>query len=196
MKRIQMIAATTVSSVGLMFGLVGVVGASPSISNTGPGSTNKVSSHSSYEQRVTNKNNIGLTNSNTQHAGSGTVTVRHNTTAGDATSGDAANSTSLSAGVSVDNSASSSAMSLSGSGSGSMDGSINQTGPDSHNTITNSSEVTNTVANTNTVAVHNTSNQTATTGSVTVSGNTTGGSATSGNASNDNMSTYSLSVSN
>lgn len=63
---------------------------------------------------------------------------------------------------------------------------IDNTGPDSTNTVTIDNNNTTTVNNDQTVDVNNIDNdQTATSGDATVSGNTTGGSANTGNASNE-----------
>jgi len=62
-----------------------------SIERTGPDSYNKIEVKQKSDVRVTNNNNISVTNNNSQSATSGDASVKHNTEAGDATSGDAEN---------------------------------------------------------------------------------------------------------
>lgn len=175
---------------------LGVAAASTaSIDNTGPDSHQSVKLTNSNTVNLRNHNHLGVNNNNDQHASSGDAKVRDNTTAGDATSGDASNSNDVSTDVTVDNASSMSLGDLFG-GSGNDDASIGTTGPDSHNTI----EIKNTnkldVHNDNHVYVNNNNNQGAWTGDASVSHNTTGGDATTGSASNDNSTSTSVSISN
>lgn len=193
MNKAVRVAAATVTTLGMVGGFAGVVGASPSISNTGPDSYNKVKSHSSWRQRVTNNNSVGVSNNNPQSATSGDVKVKHNTTGGDAASGAASNTSSFSASVMLTNNTPGTPE---GAGSGSNDGSIDTTGPDSTNVIKNSTSVHSSVTNNNTVSLSNTNSQSATSGSVKVSDNTTGGDATSGDAMNSSTSSFSINIAN
>src|SRR5690242_8110477 len=124
MKKVVKIAASTVSSLGLIGGFAGIVGAAPSIGTTGPDSHNAVKSDSSWMQTVDNKNNVGVNSTNSQNAYSGDVDAQHNTTAGDAESGATSNSNALSASLSLSNNTA--GMGSSGSTS-EADGSITNT---------------------------------------------------------------------
>ncbi len=188
-KQLIRAAATTVLGLSLTAGF-----AAADISNTGPDSNNKESSKVKNSLTVDNNNNLSASNDNSQKAKTGDAKVKHNTTGGDATSGDASNDNSFDGSVSVDNSAGLGSWSFS-NGPSSL-GDIDTTGPDSNNTI--SSRVTNRVniTNNNNVSVSNDNYQRASTGDASVSGNTTGGSATSGSASNTNSSSVTLSVTN
>jgi len=188
-KQLIRAAATTALGLSLTTGF-----AAADISGTGPSSHNSVKSEITNTAHVKNNNNLGVSNSNSQSATSGKAKTSHNTTGGDATSGDASNSNDFSASATVDNSGLWSANW--NMGSGGATGDISNTGPNSNNTI--SSKVKNElkVTNNNNVSVTNTNSQSASTGSAEVSGNTTGGSATSGSASNSTSSTVDLSVTN
>lgn len=194
--RILRAAAVGITSIGLVAGLSGIAGASSgSITNTGPDSTNKVITKSSLELDVHNHNNISLANSSDQDAYTGRASVSHNTTGGDATSGDAENNNSTDVSVSVTNHT----PSLQGSsdcGCAGSGGSIDTTGPDSYNLILTKNSMNVDVHNYNDVSIANSSEQDATSGKASVSGNTTGGDATSGNASNTNETTLSVTISN
>lgn len=61
------------------------------ITETGPESENNVEIETEKTVEVSNSNNISIVNNNTQAAKSGDVSAYGNTTAGDATSGDAKN---------------------------------------------------------------------------------------------------------
>jgi len=188
-KQLIRAAATTVLGLSLTAGF-----AAADVSNTGPDSNNQEKSTVKNTLTVQNNNNLKVKNNNHQWASTGDAKVSHNTTGGDATSGDASNSNSFSASATINNSGG-----LGGSwspSSGPSLGDINTTGPDSNNTI--SSHVTNTatITNNNNIKVSNSSQQSASSGDARVSDNTTGGSATSGNASNTNDTTVTLSVTN
>jgi hypothetical protein len=75
-------------------------------------------------------------------------------------------------------------------------GSIDTTGPDSHNVIINKNSDKLRVHNDNDVSLRNTNDQDADSGDAKVSHNTTGGDATSGDASNSNSLDASVDVSN
>lgn len=194
MKKALRIAAVVVST-SLSLG-TGIASASTgSIDLTGPGSRNTVTSRSSVETRTNNNNNVGVTNNNPQTAKSGNASAHYNTTAGDATSGAAKNDGLVRADLSIDNGSSCGCASGLGAGSDN-NGSINTTGPNSHNSVEFSSKVKSTVNNNNNVTVTNNNSQSATTGSAKVDGNTTGGSATSGDASNISTTDVTLHIAN
>lgn len=195
--KIKRTLGAAVMSLSLVVGLSGFAGATAgTISNTGPDSYNKVKSESTHKVKVKNNNNLNVNNSNSQTAYTGDAKVKHNTTGGDATTGDAMNTNSLSVSATVNNAASSSAWSAGSGGGGGNTGSINQTGPDSTNKVTFKETTKVKVENNNNINVSNNSSQTATSGDARVSDNTTGGSATTGDASNTNTTTVNLNVSN
>jgi hypothetical protein len=193
MKKLLRIATAAAVSASLVTGFAAAESGG-SIDTTGPDSHNVIINKNSDRLRIHNDNDVNLTNSNDQHAYTGDAKVSHNTTGGDATSGDASNSNSLDATVNVDNSAGMAGMSFGGSGS--TGGSIDNTGPDSHNVIVNKSSTSVRISNDNDINICNTNNQRATSGDATVRDNTTGGSATSGDATNTNSATFSVSVTN
>ena len=73
------------------------------ISNTGPDSVNRVVFDTYTNVDIENDNEVYVTNNNTQTASSGDATVRHNTTGGDAVTGDATNVNSTSVSVDIAN---------------------------------------------------------------------------------------------
>lgn len=77
--------------------------ASASIDNTGPDSYNSVKFHYSSNLDVNNNNSVNVTNNNDQYARSGSASVKHNTTGGDAVSGSATNTNSTSTSVHISN---------------------------------------------------------------------------------------------
>jgi hypothetical protein len=190
-KQLIRAAASSVLGLSLMTGF-----AAADINTTGPGSSNRVTTHNTNRFTQTNNNRLHLSNRNDQRASSGDATVRYNTTGGSATSGDASNDNSFDASVSVDNS--------SGGGGGggfnwgavSDPGNIDTTGPGSRNTITTTNSNSVRITNNNNLSVENSNHQSAYTGDATVRYNTTGGDATSGSASNSNSSSFELNVSN
>ncbi|HEU5004861.1 MAG TPA: hypothetical protein VFT49_02115 [Candidatus Saccharimonadales bacterium] len=176
----------------------GVAAAQSTISTTGPNSWNWVHSSNRNHVSVDNDNHVSVHNNNHQAAYTGTAVVSNSTNAGDATTGDASNDNTFDATVNVDNSGSGAwvaGMSTVGSG-GDSGGSIDTTGPNSHNAIDTQNSNSVRVDNDNNVYVHNDNTQCATSGDATVTNTTNGGSATTGNASNTNSSTFDLSVSN
>jgi hypothetical protein len=188
-------AATVVASLSLAGGFAGIAGAtsSGSISTTGPGSRNNVTSEYKVKTTVKNTNQLGVTNANEQGANSGSVGVYRNTTGGDAGSGDVATTNATSVSATVTNASMGvSDPSLGSGGSGSID----TTGPDSQNTVSSKTDVTTNLTNDNYLTVTNTSSQEASSGSAKVAGNTSGGSATSGSVTESNMTTVSLDVNN
>ena len=77
--------------------------ASSSISTTGPGSSNSISTLVNLSSATTNNNNVSVANNNTQSAYSGDATVTDNTSAGSAATGDASNFASADTAVSLTN---------------------------------------------------------------------------------------------
>lgn len=190
----KLLQASAAVLAGISIAVPGIVSAhTGSIDTTGPDSWNTAEFDESNEATVKNNNNLSLANSASQNANSGDVSAKHNTTAGDAASGDADNSNDVSADVSVDNSGSMPSFDMGGSDS-SAD--ISNTGPDSHNKVEVETRNEVRVTNNNNVNVVNNVSQSASTGSAKVYGNTTGGDATSGNASNTSSSSFTLSVTN
>lgn len=192
-------AAAVATSLGMVVGFAALAGAAPvsTINTTGPDSINKVKNSVWVDVDVTNHNNLSASNYNHQSAWTGDAKVIHNTTGGDATSGDASNHNSFNASATVNNSSSAGVLhsALSGLGGGGSS-SISNTGPDSYNAVTNKTHVDVDVNNTNTLRVTNTNNQTASSGDAKVIGNTTGGSATTGNASNTSSGSVTFNVTN
>lgn len=193
MKKIVRIAALSVMALSLTGGVAAAQ--SGSIGTTGPDSTNVIKHKNRDTRKVRNNNALFVVNYNPQDAQTGRARVNHNTTAGDATSGDATNDSLLRARVDVDNSGSSRAA-LSGGSAGNNTGTINNTGPDSYNKIKFDNKSTVKVTNNNLVGVVNVNEQKAKSGNANVSGNTTGGDATSGNASNVSTNETTITVTN
>lgn len=73
---------------------------------------------------------------------------------------------------------------------------IGFTGPDSNNLCTSLETYQCTVTNTNIVEITNSNNQVVASGTVAVGGNTTGGTGTSGSVSNNNGTTFTVSITN
>jgi hypothetical protein len=136
---------------------------------------------------VTNDNDADVIVNNEQDADSGDARVADNTTGGDATSGDASNSSNHSVDVYMSN-ASSNTYAMQWGNGGNNTGTINNTGPDSTNRVVFESEYNTTVSNTNTTNVTVNNSQDADSGDATVRDNTTGGDATTGDASNTSSS--------
>jgi hypothetical protein len=194
-KQLYRAAAATVLGLSLTTGVVAADN-SGSIGTTGPNSSNKISATTDTKTTVKNNNDLGLTNSNWQTASTGSASAHYNTTAGDVTSGDATNDNSASVGATIDNSGSSAMTSTTGTDSNAPSSIDGLTGPGSNNSVVTKTTNTTTVTNNNDVDVKNSNNQSAKSGSATVSDNTTGGNATSGNASNTNASDFTFSISN
>ncbi|HEX7484036.1 MAG TPA: hypothetical protein VF281_02690 [Candidatus Saccharimonadales bacterium] len=196
--KIQKKLGAAVLSLGLVVGLSGFAGATTgTIDTTGPDSVNKIHSESSQRVDIDNDNDLKVNNGNSQKAWSGEAEVRDNTTGGDASSGDASNMNSFDADVSVDNSGSVGAAVAAGAGgAGDNDASIENTGPDSYNTVTFENRSNVDIRNDNNLYVSNHNYQTASTGDATVRHNTTGGDATTGSASNENTTSVRFDVTN
>lgn len=189
-----------VMSIGLVLGMAGFAGATSgtgTIDNTGPHSRNVIRNSVSQRVNVDNDTDISARIMNHQEAWSGNAVVRGNTTGGDATSGEATNSNSLDASVSVDNTGSvAAAVAPLGTGGSGGSASITDTGPHSNNQITSTSNTNVSVDNDTDISVDNYSSQTAASGNAVVRGNTTGGDATSGDASNTNSTSLTFTVNN
>jgi hypothetical protein len=181
MKKLLRLAGLSVMALSLSSGVAAA--ATASIDETGPDSTNKVEFENRTRVKVDNENHVRVYNSNPQTAVTGDARVRHNTTGGDATSGDASNDSLLRSSLSLRNTSSSLAA-LEDDDSGDNDGTIATTGPDSYNKILFADSRRVTVENYNNVNVENHNSQTAVSGDAKVEDNTTGGDAASGGASN------------
>lgn len=190
--RILKFSAATGASLVLMGG---VALATPSITNTGPGSINKIKGKNIVKCKVINKNTVVVANDSTQTTKTGKAKVSWNTTGGSAASGDATNTNETTVELGVTNGPTDSC-SCGCNAVLTLDGSIDNTGPGSINLISFLNVNKQKFVNTNDVTVVNSSDQSATSGKATVSGNTTGGSATSGDASNTNSTGLVVSVSN
>lgn len=164
------------------------------IGTTGPNSTNRVTSRQTTTHRVVNRNYVAANTVNAQTANSGSTSVRHNTSGGDATTGNVANDTLTSVSATVANPNECGCVPTTTTGGGM--GSITLTGPDSHNSIESHSTNTTNVQNTNAFMVNTANLQSARSGSASVRGNTLGGSAASGDASNVSTTEVMLHVSN
>lgn len=193
MKKLLRITAAVVTSLSLTAGAGGAVFAnSASIGTTGPDSYNKVEFRNSNSHRVSNDTDLWFTNNNPQSANSGDVSVRRNTTGGDASSGMAKNDSLLRVNASVDNSGSCGCV---GNNVGSDDsGDINLTGPDSVNKIVFNNSNHTSVNNDTDVHITNNNAQSANSGNVNASRNTTVGDASSGDAVNVSTTEVTLSV--
>lgn len=198
MKKTKMLRAAAVTVLGLSLG-AGVASAAPgdaTIENTGPDSYNRVDFDSDRDVDVDNRTDLWLKNHNPQHASSGDAKVRHNTTGGDASTGDAENDSLMRVRATVDNSNATSAATGGGNGGGEWSGTLDTTGPDSTNVIEFDSDVDIDVDNDTDISIWNDNHQSAYTGDARVSGNTTGGNATTGNASNIHTTDITLEVTN
>ena len=74
-----------------------------SISNTGPGSNNSISTTVTNEVKVTNTNDVNICNTNYQTGSTGDASVSDNTRAGSATSGDVYNTNKTQVDVAITN---------------------------------------------------------------------------------------------
>jgi hypothetical protein len=171
----------------------------PTVTLTGPNSTNSSNTTTNNNTSVTNSNNLGINNNVNATAASGTAAVTDNTSAGNATSGSAntkitafnltgsnvigandllvfVNVTGTWVGLIVN--------APPGTTAAELGGGITSTGPNSTNT-TNSTTNNNATLNNNTnEQINNNITTAAKSGNATVSDNTQGGDAKSGNADN------------
>jgi hypothetical protein len=102
MKKVTSIVTAAIAGV-IFVGASASAVTTGSISNTGPGSTNTISISDQFSCRVTNDNDIDVTNDNQQNAGSGNATTSGNTTGGNAQSGSAANTNVTDVGINITN---------------------------------------------------------------------------------------------
>ena len=194
MNKLTRIIATSAATLTLAGGLAGAAGASSgSITKSGPDSHNEIKDTNSLNMDVNNDNDVNVRNTNPQTSSTGDAKVKHNTTGGDATSGDAANNSSTTATLTVNNSGGDGGMGGWNWGGSGNTATLDQTGPESTNKVTFKNEVDINVRNDNDLKVTNNNSQHASSGDASVSGNTTGGNATSGSASNNNSTSTNVS---
>lgn len=195
--KIRQVVGTAAASLGLVMGLAGgVVGAqSAAIETTGPDSYNKIKQVWERNVRVRNDNDVRISNDNHQYARSGDAKVIHNTTGGDARTGDAMNENAFELNAEIHNTGTAT-NGAGGAGGGNWDARIQETGPDSYNKVVMKNTSSTYVSNDNDVCINNHNSQTAKTGDAMVVHNTTGGDAVSGDAVNTNNTSVSLTISN
>jgi hypothetical protein len=100
----EVMVDNSASVAGAMSGVGGGSGdVDATIENTGPDSRNEVRTESRTNIDVENNNNLYVHNDNNQYASSGDASVEHNTTGGNATTGDATNTNSTSVRFEVTN---------------------------------------------------------------------------------------------
>jgi hypothetical protein len=190
--------ATVATSLSLIGGFASIAGASSGGNTTsGPDSHSSVKISMYFKTSVKNNNTLSAMNSNNQSATTGKVKVDKNTTAGDATSGDATLTNTTSVSATVDNSASSTALAVDPSTlSGGDNGGNTTSGPGAKSDVSSTVKVSTNLQNNNMLTVSNENSQSAATGNVEVSGNTSGGSATSGSATESNVTAVTFDVTN
>jgi CDGSH-type Zn-finger protein len=194
MNKLVRISATAASSLALVAGFSGVVGATGSNNNCDcDGSHNRITRRNTVRTTVRNTNDIDVSNRTYQSAESGDVKVFHNDDVGDVTSGDASNDNYTEANVNVENTTDT-GRGGSGSFSSSSLGGFGFDG--SHNRVDISNRQTTNVTNRNDIEVSNTTTQRAESGDVTVAGNDDVGDVTSGDATNTNTSFFDVNVTN
>ncbi len=194
MKRILKALAAGFSSVFLATGVL--VGAqSGMIDTTGPDSQNEIKFENKYKYEVENDTDVDADVKIDQDADTGNAWVKHNTSGGDAETGDAENDSNVEATLEVDNS-SSSAAGVCGCDMGDSEASIEMTGPDSHNLVKFNNDTKIEIKNKTDLDFDVDVDQDADSGDAKVWGNTTGGSATTGSASNTSSVVLNFSVTN
>lgn len=192
-KRTASIGTTLVMA---LCGLTGLASAS-SIDTTGPDSRNSISTSIREKCTVTNNNDVDVDNENDQSASTGDAKVKDNTFAGDAATGDAANANETALGLNIENDASACVCPVVSSlGALDTENSIEFTGPDSSNTITQNIRTETTVTNNNDVDINNSNDQDAESGKAEVKENTEGGDATTGDALNQNVTDFFVNIQN
>jgi len=194
MRKLVRLAGLSVMALSLTTGVAAA--SSGSIYKTGPDSTNRIEYRNRNNVDTRNTNHVGVANASLQLARTGDARATHNTDAGSARSGNAANDNLSRTTVRVNNSGSSAAALRNNNSNNNDDASIDTTGPDSTNVIRFQNRNNTKVTNTNEVGVLNLSVQAAESGSAKVHDNTEGGSATSGNASNVNTSETTIEITN
>lgn len=185
-------AAAVVASLSLTAGVAAAQ--TTTVDTSGPDARVRVDSQNRHRVRVHNHNKVELKNDTKQHASSGDAKVSHNTTGGDAYSGDARNSARLDATATIDNTSSAGAVGGTGGEDVNIDVDTSGPGADVRVDSNNSSHVE--VTNRNDVKVDNKVYQNAYSGDATVWGNTTGGDAVSGDASNSSSVKFDLTINN
>jgi hypothetical protein len=193
MKKLLKALAAALIGIGLSAGMAAAQ--TGSIDTTGPDSNNNIEFKDELDVDVDNKNDAEVRNDVDQDADSGDADVNHNTTGGDATSGDAMNESELSTSATMSNSGVGDLGDWWG-GSGSSSASIDNTGPDSDNTVEFNNDTRIDVDNNNYLDVDNDVDQDADSGDADVDGNTTGGDATSGDAHNSSSVSTTVHMSN
>ena len=190
MKKLLRYLAVAIMAMSLTTGIVRAA----SIDTTGPHSDNEIKFENDADFDIDNDNDVKVDADVDQDADSGDAKVEDNTTGEDATTGDADNSATLGADVSVDNSGCGCPNGDGGADWG--DASIENTGPDSYNEIKFENKLDVDVDNDNDIDVYFDVDQDADSGDAKVEHNTTGGGASSGDASNTFNGEVSVSVNN
>lgn len=195
MRKLLRLMVAVFVSVGLTTGVAAA--ATGSLDNTGPFSDNEIVWENDTDVDIENRTDVNADIRVDQDADSGDAIVKHNTTGGDAESGEVMNESSFDAELSIDNSGSSAAALACGcAGGGNDSASIDTTGPNSDNKIKFDNNTDVRVDNKTNVRFDLNVDQDADSGDADVWGNTTGGSATTGGASNSSSATFNLSVTN
>lgn len=194
MRKLVRLAGLSVMALSLTTGVVAA--SSGSIGTTGPNSVNRIEYRNRNNVNATNNNRVGVANASLQLARSGNARATHNTTAGDASTGNVKNDNLSRTTVRVNNSSSSAEALRNNCGCSDDDASIDKTGPNSTNVIKFQNQNSTNVTNNNEVGVLNLSVQAAQSGNAKVHGNTEGGSATSGNVSNINTAETTIEITN
>lgn len=195
MKRLARATIAAVTVLGL--GVPSIVGATSSITTSGPGAHTTVKSANKNDVKVKTNNNLNLSSNTTQTGKTGKVTTSKNTEAGDSASGDVTQDHSADATVAIDNSGVNAAAAATTPDCGcNAVGDILTSGPDATTKVetTNTNKIA--VTTTNNVNLSNNVTQKGTTGDVKVEKNTSAGSATSGSVMNTTSSSFDISVTN
>lgn len=134
-----------------------------------------------YELELENENDVELSSTTIQSSASGDIVIDGNTTVGDVGSGDTRNTQTNEVDVEIDNSAL-------------VESLPDPVAPASNNHHHRGYRMEMDIENENDIEISNTIEQTATSGTVTVTDNTTVGDVTSGSATNTSTNTISISV--
>jgi len=184
------IVVSVLTVTGGSLGLASSVGATSGYGYHHGSSTPTSTTTTTQKAKVTNNNKIDVNSSNHQYATSGSAQVTKNKMGGDATSGDASNSASLSLQASINNKDSGAAL----TSAAAVEVTPSMASPHGNVTTKTVSDVS--LTNNNAVNVITSSSQTAKSGNATVSHNVSGGNATTGDATNTSNTTLSVSVAN
>lgn len=191
----QMLRAAAIAVLGVSLTTGIAAAATGDISNTGADSYNKVKNKTHVTHDITNSLGASVVNSNTQTANSGNAKAKKNTTGtGGVTTGMTSNDNTGGATLTLNQSAATTAALATPIDTSNDAGTIDTTGADSTNIVSNKTKVDTTVSNTVSLNVTNTSTQTASSGNATANKNTTVGDVTSGDSSNTNASTVTIDV--